>query len=101
MNTQYDTNLICPHCQHIHTEWYEYIDDDDESIEDFECQSCDAKFDVTVHRSIKFSTTCKVHELEYARTFGDESLSYDCRVCGDTLYSFDERLSDHKILKDK
>lgn len=48
----------CPHCGHIHSEWWEFSGLDDYEVEDYEihCHSCCEKFLVNKETQIRFES---------------------------------------------
>lgn len=48
---------VCPHCGHIHLNWFGW-GADGTSVE-VDCRICKKPFNVLVHRTITFSTTKK------------------------------------------
>ncbi len=51
-------NIVCPHCDHIDREWYEYHSLKDWECEDVEidCCSCSKKFLVSKETQVRFES---------------------------------------------
>lgn len=54
--TERAENPTCPHCEHIHHEWWEYSGLSDYEVEDhqIECRNCDQPFLVDKDTRIRF-----------------------------------------------
>lgn len=57
--THLEPSIVCPHCQEVLPDSWEYSDLSEDESEEMECSSCNSIYNMTVHKSVEYSTEIK------------------------------------------
>lgn len=103
VDTRFDCNLNdeakCPYCGHDETDSWEL--DRDEECTTNTCGACDKEYNVTINRSVTYSTSCMDDEHDYVVDNHHIEDMITCERCGDSqfLRHGDFKLEDGKFIK--
>ncbi len=82
----YTDEIVCPYCGYEQSDNWEFVDEDEE-CQEYDCQSCEKRFNFTVHKSITFSATCMEGEHEYVVDNWHIEDMMSCKRCGDSKFT--------------
>lgn len=61
IDCEYQPHIVCPYCGYVHQDSWEIDDGTSECLE-VECGNCELEFDVTVDRSVDYTSKPKVQK---------------------------------------
>ena len=77
----YRDNIICPYCGHEHSDNFEMVDLDEE-CDTASCHECGKEFNVTIIKSIDYSTSCMDGEHDMVDDTDHIADCQRCKRCG-------------------
>ena len=86
-NCEYTEDVVvCPYCGFDHTEPYEFVDLDEE-CQTHKCGDCGKEFNITISKTINYTTTCMQGEHDWVKNDWHIEDMETCKRCGEDRFT--------------